>query len=1157
MKFRLILALLLISFSTSAQQQSLPLIQQVMDHFDKGEYAKLIPVAEKAVETTRTEFGEKSPFHNGMIMFLAMSYWQLYHYPEAEKWLRRNNELTLLISGEQSLEYISGLNRLAHFYRETGKFGESESLYLNADRIAQKFSGGQDTIYAKNLNNLASLYQFMGRYQKAEQLFIKASELFQKLTGENYPAYASALNNLATLYSEMGQYEKSKTLQLKVLDIRKRVLGEAHADYAQSLNNLGFLQAVLGRHAEAEQNYTKAVDIYSKTLGENHPDYASSIGNLAELYLTTGDYNKAEQLYTRALEIRKNTVGVNHADYSQSLNNLATCYETLGLFNKAEQYFLESKERTAAALGVQHPAYVTSLNNLAALYHTRGNYDKAEPLYQEARELRKKLLGEQHPSYAMSLNNLGTIFMEMGQLDKAGILYRQAAEIWKNSLGSGHYHYALALNNLAAVYEEQKQFDQAEKLYRQAMEIRKNVFGENHNEYAISLNNMAGLFINKRQFDQAERMIRSANAIWEKSLPENSPTMAIGLNNLAALYRKWQIRLKESEQLYLQAIEKRKKLLGENHPLTADSENDLALLYMNLKEFEKAEPLLLNSSRKTMKSLQASFPVLSEKEKAGFISENLFFNDCNHSFLFNHPGASDTIVNNNVNLLLFFKSLSLADTRNMLDYIRKSSDSVVQHQIAEWQSVRMILSAQYALPASQRIRDLPDKEAAAEKLEKELSMQSAKFREQQSALRVSMKEVQAGMDSDEAAIEFVSFRYYNQRQTDSMIYAAYIIRKQEGKARFVPLFEEKQLQDLINMAGRSATGVAKVFYGVSMNFTSDAAEQLYKLVWKPLEKHLVGIKKISFSPAGKLYGIAFHALPAGKGKILQDLYELRQYVSTRQIAFRTTDQRNDRQTGGPESIVLMGDADFSMDSVTIAKGGDQEAAAKSLASRGGGATWPALPFTGTEVDSIKKIFDRKAIPAKLYMKTKASEAAVKKLDGHSPAVLHIATHGFYVPEIIQSTRDTGSGRGSGTNTYKLANDPLLRNGLILAGGNYAWSGHIPLKGVDDGILTAYEIAQLNLSQTKLVVLSACETALGDIKGSEGVFGLQRAFKLAGSDKMILSLWQVPDMETALLMTAFYKYWLGGATIKDAFYQARAAMREIYPPFSWAAFVLVE
>ncbi|HRF17628.1 MAG TPA: CHAT domain-containing protein, partial [Chitinophagaceae bacterium] len=137
------------------------------------------------------------------------------------------------------------------------------------------------------------------------------------------------------------------------------------------------------------------------------------------------------------------------------------------------------------------------------------------------------------------------------------------------------------------------------------------------------------------------------------------------------------------------------------------------------------------------------------------------------------------------------------------------------------------------------------------------------------------------------------------------------------------------------------------------------------------------------------------------------------------------------------------------------------------------------------------------------------------------------------------------------------NDPLLRSGLILSGGNYAWSGKAPIEGVEDGIATAYEISQLNLSNTELVVLSACETALGDVKGSEGVFGLQRAFKMAGVKKMIVSLWQVPDKETAELMTSFYNYWLKGKTIEQAFAQAQSDMRKKYSPYYWAAFVLVE
>ncbi|MDZ4808081.1 MAG: CHAT domain-containing protein, partial [Bacteroidota bacterium] len=143
------------------------------------------------------------------------------------------------------------------------------------------------------------------------------------------------------------------------------------------------------------------------------------------------------------------------------------------------------------------------------------------------------------------------------------------------------------------------------------------------------------------------------------------------------------------------------------------------------------------------------------------------------------------------------------------------------------------------------------------------------------------------------------------------------------------------------------------------------------------------------------------------------------------------------------------------------------------------------------------------------------------------------------------------------NSYTLADDPLLRSGLIFAGGNYAWSGKTPIEGIEDGIATAYEISQLNLSNTELVVLSACETALGDVKGSEGVFGLQRAFKMAGVKKMIVSLWQVPDKETAELMISFYTYWMNGKSINEAFTQAQADMRKKYSPFYWAAFVLVE
>lgn len=1144
MRSLLFLALLLFSLAAPAQTESLPLLQQVMDHFNKEEYDKVIPVAEKAVEVTKKEMGESSPFHSGMVLFLSISHLKLYHYAEAERGMTKYCELVQKYTGEKTLEYASSLNQMAFVKRELGKYQEAENSYLKALEISRSLFG-EDTIYATNLNNLASLYQFLGKYDKAEQMMLQSTALIKKIAGERSNLYISTQNNIGTLYSDKGQYEKAKTVMLKAVELRKLLSGEKSQAYAESLNNLGYIFASLGQYSEAEASYSKAKDLLLGLLGENSTVFASVIDNLADLYSVTGEFERAEQLYKQALGIRKNTVGENHTDYSQSLNNLASFYSKEGRFELAEQLFLETQKKTAANVGQKHPFYVIAVNNLASHYHSRGQYAKAEPLYQQAKDLRKEILGTDHPSYALSLNNLAVLYFDIGQYDKAEPLYLQAIETWKKTYGTSHPDYAMALNNLGAVYEERLQFEKAEQLYIQSRDIRKAVFGENHTDYATSLNNLGGLYDRIGQFAKAETYLLQANATWKKVLKDDNPTIALGLNNLAANYRRGQVKLAEAERLYLQSIERRKKILGENHPLTAETENDLALLYMSLKQYKKAEPLLLSSSNKTMQSLVAVFPVLSEKEKADFINENLFFNDCNNSFLYSFPSASPAIVNNNLDLQLFFKSLSLSDTRNMLDAMRHSKDESIQKLSGDWQSVKAVLATQYALPAAKRMKNLAEKEEEAERLEKELNRRSAEFRQQQAELQTRSRDVRQQLGEDEAAIEFVSFTYYNNRKTDSIIYAAYILKKNDSVAIFVPLFEEKQLQELINQAGRSATGVAKTFYGVAMNFSSDIADNLYKLLWRPLEKHLKGISKIAYSPSGKLYGIAFHALPIGSGKILQDKYELRQYVSTRQIAFRSILKTADK----PADIALFGDAEFSMDSAAIAKEFSVNLPGNEIALRGGGGGWPALPFTGSEVDTIKKIFDQKGIIANTYLKVAANEGRIKQMDGHSPSILHIATHGFYVPE--------AGFYHSGNNVYKLSNDPLMRNGLILAGGNYTWGGNIPVKGSDDGVLTAYEIAQMNLGNTRLVVLSACETALGDIKGSEGVFGLQRAFKMAGVDKMIVSLWQVPDMETSLLMTKFYANWLSGAAIGDAFYQAQAEMRKTYPPFNWAAFVLVE
>lgn len=1161
MKRILVTALLFISFTATAQK-SFESIQKAMELFDKEDYAGTIRVAENALETVKIEFGETSPFYSGLVFFLAFSHFRLYHFEKAEPYFIKQLELVAKSSGENNLNYIACLNGTALLYREMGKFSQSEFYYNKALTITKSMVGVNDTVYAKGLNNQASLYQFMGQYAKAEQIFIQSRDIMKRAAGENSAMYATSLNNLATLYADMGQYPKAKPILLNVIAIRKAVLGESHPDYAGALNNLASLLTSMGEYKEAERYFINANDLMKKSSGENHPDYASSINNLAELYKATGEYDKAEQLYINSRDIRKRTLGETHPDYALSLNNLAALYEFTGQYELAEKLFVQAKEIIKKNLGEEHPYYVTALNNMAGMYQTIGNYAKAEPLYIQSMNIRLKMLGENHPGYAMSLNNLATLYQEIGQFQKAEPLYLQAKDIWKKSLGTEHPDYAMCINNLAALYEDNLQFEKAEPLYLQAKDIRYKVFGENHTDYATSLNNLAGLYTHMGAYKKAEPLLLSAMDIWKKVVGENNPIYATSLNNLAAFYRKAQIKYPEAERLYLQALALRKKLMGETHPLTADVQNDLALLYMNMGQPQKAEPLFLASSRTVMNNLQGTFPILSEKEKGNYITENLLYNECNSSFLYLFPRSAPAVTNNNLNLQLFFKSLSLADTRNMLEAVHGSKDTVIGRLFTQWQVVKAVLAKQYTLPADQRIKDLSRKEEEAENLEKELGRRSAAFRDQQVALQVTMKEVQQQLEEDEAAIEFVSFKLFNKKTTDSIIYGAYVYRKRDTAAQFVPLFEEQQFQRLLDSAGKSATVVANKFYrGIEVRdrSTSHPEKDLYKLVWLPLESKLAGIKKIAYSPSGKLYGIAFQALRIDSNTLLMDKYNLQQYTSTRQVALRKTSDVAVK----PKSIVLFGNADFAMDSLQLSKlrnngkySSELTASVSSVAIRGSAAQgWPDLPGTAEEVMKIRDLFTKNKLGTKAYVQKEASEENLKTLSGTvTPQVIHIATHGFFLPEKTSGKKEEGVGRG---NTYSLANDPLMRSGLILSGGNYAWSGKTPIDGVEDGIVTAYEISQLNLSSTELVVLSACETALGDIKGSEGVFGLQRAFKMAGVKKMIVSLWQVPDKETAELMTSFYSYWLGGKKIEAAFEQAQADMRKKYSPFYWAAFVLIE
>ena len=492
-------------------------------------------------------------------------------------------------------------------------------------------------------------------------------------------------------------------------------------------------------------------------------------------------------------------------------------------------------------------------------------------------------------------------------------------------------------------------------------------------------------------------------------------------------------------------------------------------------------------------NLKKVFTSLSEKEKEKYLGHNIDLDNLNNSLLFQYPKASSSFYTACYNLQLLLKSLLLSDTKNWIEVTRKTTDLAIKQLFEKWQSNKTVLSKQYSLAKAEQRKDLKKLEDDTETLEKELNRKSSAFKKEMESFTVNTVDVWKNLLENEASVEFVRFYFYNKGWTDSVMYAAYVLKKNDSIPMFIPLCEERQLQQLFDSAGATATTMVNNFYrGLDLGKSGTdkfLGAKLYKLIWEPLEPYLKGIKKVSYSPAGKLFSIAFQALPVDSNSVLMDKYELQQYISTKQVALRNSEDQKQR----PTNITLFGDAIFSMDSAQLTRQRTNQLTngvstfLYKPSTRGSNASlWPNLPGTAEEVKKIKQLFDTNKINTKEFVQTAASEGNLKALSGHSSQILHIATHGFFLPDPNQKRKETFGKE----NVYKLANDPLLRSGLILSGGNYAWSGKTPITGVEDGVVTAYEISQLNLSNTQLVVLSACETALGDVKGSEGVFGLQ-------------------------------------------------------------------
>jgi len=1000
------------------------------------------------------------------------------------------------------------------------------------------------------------------RFDEALLAITAAEEKAAQTLGKDHALSASCHFNHGRTFFASGDYSAAESQYQEALRIREKTLGKMHADYAYCLNNLGLVYMYQGIFEKAEALLLEAKNIREAVLGKPHADYAQSLNNLALLYNDMGQYDQVEKLHIESKDIREKAVGKEHADYAASVHNLANFYFSIGKHEKAASLLEEAKSIRGRVLGKENSDYAGTLESLGLVYEELEQYDKAEDMFLKVKGIRERNLPESHPNNISGLNNLAAFYATVGRYKQAEALYLKAKDLFAINYGKEEIYYADICGNLANLYYKLHDFHQSEAFDLEALELRKKLLPPGHPDYAMNVENLANLYSSAGLHRNAEPLLRESLALLEKIFGKKSERYAICQSNLAAaLVDLGQFR--SADSLYRLALATLEKIKGPEHDNVTTVMANQATLDWKQERYESAGTRLMHVCYLKKKHLVQTCNYLTEQEMADYSrSVNQYFR-VTLSLMNQVGGQSAPLAGLIFDNTLFNKGFALHAALHVRN--RNRSNPVAAEKYEALHAVRRSLAAEYgkAAPNPGRVAEL---EQQANALEKDLTRMVAAYG---SALRqVNWKDVQERLRPGQAVVEFVDFRWLNPHPTDSVLYAALMIQPGWEAPRWFYLCEQRQLEPLFSsntpLSGLLAAAAVPPTRGAEPVARQVPTKPVFDLIWQPLETALAGAQTVYFAASGLLHRLNFDAIPTNDGRILSDKYALVRLGSSRTLVVPATVQPD-----LANRALLYGGIRY--EPAAIAEGQmPKTAVGQGTVHEPGGAfalpdeailqkkqPWNFLQGTETEVADINKLLEKNKFDSKVLSGSQATEESFHALvaENASPRILHLATHGFFFPD-----PKTTSARFETSPTFEISDHPMIRSGLILAGGNHAWATGKPLReGMEDGILTAYEISQMNLSNTELVVLSACETGLGDISGNEGVYGLQRAFKIAGAKYLIMSLWQVPDQETSVFMTAFYRHWLEGKkSIPDAFRATQRDLRERFVnPYQWAGFVLVE
>jgi CHAT domain-containing protein len=1042
-------------------------------------------------------------------------------------------------------ELAATIDDLGTFLRATGDLGKAESCYREALQMRQKLyplarypQGHLDL--ATSLNNVGLVLKSRSELVQAEPFYRQALAMLRKLyPSADFPSghreFANTLNNLGALIQARGELARAEPFLREGLAMFRKLypperFPSGHGDLANSLNNLGAFFKAQGDLTKAEAIFREALAMYGKVYPEQrcpdgHPELARSLTNLADLLHARGELAAAEAVQRDALAMvrklyRADRFPDGHPYVAVALNNLGFLVEARGDLAGAEHWHQEAltmcqKLYSPARFPKGHPYLAVTLRNLGFLLHAGGELARAEPYFRAALEMAENLyppdrFPDGHPELAASLSNLGMVLQARGELAQARSCHQRALAMRRKlypaaRFSNGHRDLAISLNNLAALLRAQRDLAGAEPLLREALAIDRKLypsdrFPDGHPDLAYTISHLGVLVQARGDLGEAEPLLREGLVTRRKLYPpadypyghaQLGQSMAI----LGGLY--WAGGdLARAEPLYHEALAMEQRLtdLFLAGAAEAEASNYLASL-----------PLTRDAYLSVTYGLWDGFEIRPTPER----------HTASYTALWKSKAAIARLLQRRRQALLLLNDPAVSDAGQKLFSARQ-------------ELARLLLAPTTGPKQTQLVRELTNRK---EKLEKQLARQLPAFAEPGPQGQLTPADLRAALPPGAAFVDF--HRYFRiehdprtpgwEGQQTTTCYVAFVLSREQPPRR-AELGAAAPIDAALNaLRAALAEDNAATKHQKEKTKSASPEARLRELLWAPVARHLpAGTRTIYLVPDGPLTSLPWAALPGARpGSVLLEEYALALVPHGQFLAEQLRAQaRREGQAARAGVVLAVGGVDYDRRARGVKRaGGTAAPGLRTGAPVQAKVSWPHLPATAQELDHIVRLADRREVRQRRGSKASTSQILA---DLTEVRWAHLATHGFFADQRVRSILRLDekdferSWRGEKVGAG--ARSPLVLSGLVLAGANLTAKDR---QKEDGGILTAEAIAGLNLDKMELAVLSACETGLGEVAGGEGVFGLQRAFHLAGARNVIASLWKVDDEATAALMALFY------------------------------------